>query len=50
MELLGSIGQYPPRFKVELDGTDATKKSRVLFEFMGATEELVYEVILPKGC
>ena len=50
MELLLKTKQYPPRFRLELDGTDATKKSKVTFEFTGATEELVIEVPLPKGC
>ena len=49
MELLRNTGQYPPRFKLELDGTDATKKSKVFFEFTGATKELVIEVLLLKG-
>ena len=50
MELLENTGQYPPRFSLELDGTDSTKTSKVKFEFTGATEELVIDVLLPKGC
>ena len=50
MEIMEHTGLYPPRFKLELDGTDATKKSKVLFEFIGATEELVIEIQLPRGC
>ena len=49
MKLLESIGLYPPRFSLKLDGTDSTKKSKVIFEFTGATKELVFEVPLPKG-
>ena len=49
MQLLGKTDQYPARFRLQLDGTDSTKKSKVKFEFTGATEELVIEVPLPKG-
>ena len=50
MELMGNTDQYPARFRLELDGTDSTKKNKVKFEFTGATDELVIEVPLPKGC
>ena len=50
MELMGNTDQYPARFRLELDGTDSTKKNKVKFEFTGATDQLVIEVPLPKGC
>ena len=45
MKLLPNI-----RFRLELVGTDVTNKGKVKFEFTGATKELVFEDLLPKGC
>ena len=49
LQLREATKLYPPRFVITTHGSSAAEDSRVVFTFEGATEEIIKEIILPKG-
>ena len=46
-EVMESVRMYPPRFTVRVHGEDATAAAVAHMSFMGTSEELSMEVVLP---
>ena len=49
LQLREATRLYPPRFVIEIQGSNVVKDSALAFTFEGATEEIVKEVIFTKG-
>ena len=46
-DMIESVRMYPPRFTVRVHGEDATAAAVAHMSFMGTSEELSMEVVLP---